>query len=934
MTLGAAFGRFLLLGAVSFGLNLAITAGLHERLAATEELAFLVALAVVLVVNFSVCRRFVFRSTDRDTARQFREFVLSSIAFRGAEYLAFLGVHSWFQVHYLLAATLILAASTAVKFVFYRGFVFRDASVPEGKRFNLSHTAIHAIMLAALTALVFSNTFQGELNLDSVYRVEQNPALERFWPPWRHFFDPRTSASIPQLVQYRPLLPLSLSLDLLLADSAGLPRLAIWHATNIALHAAAAWFLYLLLLELMRLRPPGVAGWVNREDLAFAAALLFAVHPVSGVPVNYVAGRDESLMLLFLLAALWLYARMRRRGGSLLGWIGSLTLFALSLGAKQNGLVAPALVLGIEWLFIGASLRVKATWHRVAAWAAVIVGFFVWTEVFLGFSDLDQLQAESGSAWVYACTMLETHVFYYLRNFVWPFRMRALPQIEPIDSLLAPGVLVGLAVVGGSAAAAIALRRRAPVIAFSIFAYWTLFATTSSFRPFRYFANDYRQYASLGFLCAIVVLLLAKLPSRKAAIAAWFVLAAYFGASSLSANRIWRTAETLWAQSVRFGGAPLAHMNYAQAIQSRDPDLAERHYREALAAAPEMVYARINLGLLQIWRGRQAEGLAEVRRAVDSVPDWAIAHYWYAEALRQVGDTAGATEESRIAADLDPRNLDYQYRAALELQRAGRTEESLPFIERVADSHPDRELTGFLLGFALQSVGRWSEAEASYRAFLSRQPAHAGAWFNLGFGLKEESRDDEARAAFEETLRLEPGHSAARYWLDALEHPSTPAPVAATVGSDDMSGAAVRRGLAFLDRGEFDDAIAEFRRATEIDSSSVAAWYDLGLALLRAGRIIEAVPACSQAAALAPENLDARHNFGYALRVAGRTGDAIAIFREVLVAEPRRVITLFELGAAYVDAGRREEARTTFQGLLRVDPDHGAARERLAELDR
>ena len=55
-------------------------------------------------------------------------------------------------------------------------------------------------------------------------------------------------------------------------------------------------------------------------DTSFAGALLFAVHPVSGVPVNYLAGRDLLLMMLFLTASLLAYARMRRlRGDSQAG---------------------------------------------------------------------------------------------------------------------------------------------------------------------------------------------------------------------------------------------------------------------------------------------------------------------------------------------------------------------------------------------------------------------------------------------------------------------------------------------------------------------------------------------------------------------------------------------------------------------------------------
>jgi len=181
------------------------------------------------------------------------------------------------------------------------------------------------------------------------------------------------------------------------------------------------------------------------------------------------------------------------------------------------------------------------------------------------------------------------------------------------------------------------------------------------------------------------------------------------------------------------------------------------------------------LGPLLIHGGRRDEGLAEMRRAVEASPAWAITHSWYAIGLRQCDDAPGALAESLKAAELDLRNLDDQYLAAWEVQLAGRAAESLPFIERIATLQPDKDLTGFLRAYALQRNGRWSAAEAACRDFLARHPTHAGSWFNLGCGLAEAGRKDEARAAFEETLRQEPGHAAAAAWIEALAG-SAPAP--------------------------------------------------------------------------------------------------------------------------------------------------------------
>ncbi len=117
--------RFGLLGGLSFAINVGLTVLVTEVLGAPAELAFALALATVLFVNFMTCRHLVFKgAAERDTASQFSLFVASSLAFRGLEYAAFLIVHTVLGVQYLVAVVGILVVSMLMKFVFFRSVVF------------------------------------------------------------------------------------------------------------------------------------------------------------------------------------------------------------------------------------------------------------------------------------------------------------------------------------------------------------------------------------------------------------------------------------------------------------------------------------------------------------------------------------------------------------------------------------------------------------------------------------------------------------------------------------------------------------------------------------------------------------------------------------------------------------------------------------------
>lgn len=443
------------------------------------------------------------------------------------------------------------------------------------------------LLLVGLVALVYSNTLGNSLHLDDAYRIADNPEIERLRPLLRHFTDPRTSTTLPQLAQYRPLLPLSLSIERAAADAAGLERLTVWHLGNLAFHLATCLLVFGLFRQLLA-GEAAIAPPARAADLALAGALVFGVHPISGVPVNYISARDLLMAVLLLTAALLAYVRMRRRrGDSVLGWGVALGCLGLSLLAKQNGVLFPAVVLFYEATLGGASIRTRGPWLRAAAFALPVAGFFLLTEKVLGFSDLETVTDPAAAPVIYFLTQMKLHLFHYLRNFVWPFTVRAEPFVEPSAGWADPVALASLALVAAVLVLAWRWRGRAPLASWAVLSYAALLAPTSSFRPFYALAVDYRPYPGLPFLCLLVVLGARWAAARAgtgsrapvAALPALGLLALYLGLASYSLNRVWRTDESLWEHSVRHGTTALGHLNYGHAIQVEDPALAERHYR-------------------------------------------------------------------------------------------------------------------------------------------------------------------------------------------------------------------------------------------------------------------------------------------------------------------------------------------------------------------
>ena len=114
----------------------------------------------------------------------------------------------------------------------------------------------------------------------------------------------------------------------------------VHHAVNVVLHVLNAILVLLFIREQLRL----LSSASERSVLlaSFAAALLWALHPLRAEAVTYVAGRKEELWTLFTLAGLLAYGRSLR-GGSFVLYALTWAFFVLACLSKPTAMVFPLL---------------------------------------------------------------------------------------------------------------------------------------------------------------------------------------------------------------------------------------------------------------------------------------------------------------------------------------------------------------------------------------------------------------------------------------------------------------------------------------------------------------------------------------------------------------------------------------------------------------
>jgi tetratricopeptide (TPR) repeat protein len=756
--------------------------------------------------------------------------------------------------------------------------------------------AVPFLVLTLLVAGTYSNTLWNGFHLDDFYRIRDNPEIRRVQPILRHFVDPGTisgsrglsESALTQIGQYRPLLPLSLSLNYAVGELS-LPG---YHAVNVGLHLAGCLLVYLLTaLLLTRAGPRGISGASGARRTALVVAAVYAVHPLSGYPVNYILARDLLLMQAFLLASLLVYARGAERP-SAWRWIAALVLLEMALLSKVTAAAAPILVLGWEWTIGGRDLRTSAPWKRAAPFAALVAVHLVLARLLLDFGDLSRVQAGAAWSWTYALTQADVHVVEYLKNFLWPEAIRMAPYVVPRTSLLDPRVLLGVLVIGASLALAVKLRRGVPAAAFAILGYWALMLPESSLLPISHLAVHYRAFPSSWLLFLALGIAVVRCLRPRAAFALGSTAVIALGLWSFSMNRTYRTEETLWAHSVAHGGEALAHMNYAMSLSDRADPRVREHLERAVAMSPNYVLAHVNLGLLDLDAGQPDAGLARLRWVTEMAPDWPEAHYWLSVGLDRAGEVDASLAAAETAAALDAGNIQYTYRLALARSRAGRYEGALNAARRVLAVDPAHADARFVEAHALQMTGMARESTDSYARYLEARPKDVDARFDLAYAWVSLGRCSAAAPQLQAVLRERPGHTAAEQYLDLCEEEAA-------------GGApAVERAL----ERQYAAAFAAYR----------AGEYRRSLEFVR---LVEA---------LRPDHAEIRFLKGFDLQMLGRLEEAVAAYEAYLSSHPGHAQVHFNAGHALARLERCAEAAEHLERTLELRPEYEEAREILS----
>jgi tetratricopeptide (TPR) repeat protein len=673
---------------------------------------------------------------------------------------------------------------------------------------------VAAIVLATLVAYV--PAIRGQFIWDDDYYVTNNVLLQNLDGLQRTWFDIVPAPSKYPLPQYYPMTHTSFWFEHRIW---GLNPTG-YHITNVLLHICNALLIWLIL---KRLDVPG----------SWAAAAIFALHPINVESVAWIAERKNVLCGFFFFSSLYIYLRycgviLKPRAAKeyftlpddpLRVYGIALLLFALALASKTIASSMPVVVLLVIWWKRGRisfkdDVVPLLPFFALGIAAGALTGWMEVHNVGARGADWEQGLVARGLiagrvAWFYVGKL----IFPYPLIFNYPrWEIRTGDPVQWIFLLAAVAVVVILWT----------CRKqwgRGPLVA--VLYYLGTLVPAMGFVnvfPMRYsFVADHFVYLSSIGLIALASAGMSRLLSRfvapqnlvgASAGAAAVVLVACFVLTNSHAG-VFESPHTLWKDTLTKTDQKswMAANNYGELLlRSRDPEniaAAEKWFEKVLRLKPEHAEARYNLGLIAELRGENDVAMNWYAESTERRNNDVRPVYRLGRILESLGRIDEAEKQYQRVVQINPADENAYLTLGLLYEKQKKYEEAIKQYEAASDANPDSAAPFIAIGTVLVNTNKIEEslpffgralqldrenptiarnigaifASSGYlreaRDWLTRaidlNPNFADARRQLGVVLALQGLPDEARKQFEEALRIDPAFEQAKANLLALD---------------------------------------------------------------------------------------------------------------------------------------------------------------------
>lgn len=637
----------------------------------------------------------------------------------------------------------------------------QDLSAQGKLRTLWEHPAFPAVIVALVAFALYSRSLWFGFVWDDHVQITHNPLI-RSWTAWHaiftHHFGVQQTTDIRY---YRPLLNLW---SILLFKLLNL-RPAGWHLMTVLLHAGASMAVY----------------WMARvcrfkANLAFFAALLFAVHPIHIESACWISGGGDSMLTIFCVLS-FIAFRLAPQSSGQARWcwrLSSWLLLLLALWTKETAISFFAVVFTFGWTQ-GEADKEKSLRSAVMAalpYALVTLAYVVGRK--LALEHVVQFPIQVSVQQVLAT--LPGVVIRDLGLLLWPVGLNALRTTPYVTAIGMQNFLLPVLLLTGIGGLIWWWRRKGggpDVVFFSFWIILTLLPTLylPILRAGDFVRDRYLYLPSVGF-----VLLLAKglelVPGRRvfAVIATSLIILGIAG--SLGQQSQWANDLALFERGYRLNPTSRAGINYAYAL------LVQREYAHARDVLENEMVPRygdegaISTGLA-ISDGRLgdfARGQSELQNAIDT-DLWDVSlgsKTNVAMAMEALNEYPSALAWLQEVLQQSPEYLSAITETGYTYERMGDFAEAEKWYGRSLALDPYDSQTLFNFGHALIASGAAIEGEKNIRLAVKFGPVARGYHEELARSLVARGERVQAVEELKQELQVSPGNSTARQLLASM----------------------------------------------------------------------------------------------------------------------------------------------------------------------
>ncbi|AHF08598.1 tetratricopeptide repeat protein [Desulfitobacterium metallireducens] len=139
-------------------------------------------------------------------------------------------------------------------------------------------------------------------------------------------------------------------------------------------------------------------------------------------------------------------------------------------------------------------------------------------------------------------------------------------------------------------------------------------------------------------------------------------------------------------------------------------------------------------------------------------------------------------------------------------------------------------------------------------------------------------------------------------------------------------------GWALFQKGQYNEALAEYKKATELDEKNFKAYLNLGIAYQQVDKIDIAITTLQKAVELAPKSYEAHYYLGLAYQSNDKLDQALEELQLAEKLHPGSTKIIYDIGQLHEKMGSVDEAKKDYQDALNFDPQFALAQEALSRL--